>query len=391
LEADSAAPLAGVRVLDLTRLLPGPVATLHLADLGAEVIKIEDTGAGDYARGMGPMRAGASWFYELVNRNKRSLRLDLKQPEGVEAFLRLAREADIVVESFRPGVVDKLGVGWARVHAVNPRLVYCSITGWGQSGPWAARAGHDLNFIAVAGVLDQIGVAGGPPALPNFQIGDLLGGALTALSGVLAALLAARTSGQGRHLDIAMADAVFAHALFPFAQLQGEGRVAPRGEDDLTGGLACYAVYETADGRHMACAPLEAKFWKIFCAALGRPDLEPLHLARGEQGARLKAEIAGIFARRTRSEWVALFEPLDCCVTPVLTLEESCANEQLRARGMLQEVAGMPQFATPFRLSGFAPGAARPAPEAGADSDDILRGAGYGAAEIAALRARGVI
>ncbi|HTZ00100.1 MAG TPA: CoA transferase, partial [Rhodocyclaceae bacterium] len=170
----SPAPLSGLRVLDLTRLLPAPVATLHLADLGAEVIKIEGPGeAGDYARSMSAGAAAGedSYFFRLANRNKRSLRLDLKQPAGVEVFLRLAREADVIVESFRPGVVDKLGVGYETVQKVNPRLVYCAITGYGQTGPWRDRAGHDLNYIATAGVLDQIGVAGGPPAIPNFQIG----------------------------------------------------------------------------------------------------------------------------------------------------------------------------------------------------------------------------
>src|SRR3989338_11108512 len=207
-------PLAGLRILDLTRLLPGPVATMHLADLGAEVIKIEDTGAGDYARAMGPAerattgRDGDSLFFRLVNRNKKSLRLDLKQVAGVEVFMRLARNADVIFESFRPGVVDKLGIGYDAVRALNPRIVYCAVTGYGQTGPWADQAGHDINYLATAGLLDQIGshdgVHSGPPAIPNLQIGDLLGGALTPLLGVLAAVISAKATGQGSHVDVAM-------------------------------------------------------------------------------------------------------------------------------------------------------------------------------------------
>lgn len=185
-------PLAGVRVLDLTRLLPGPLATQHLADQGAEVIKVEDTGAGDYARSMGAMAGGSSFFYQIVNRNKKSLRLDLKHPRGHEILMRLIEGADVLVEGFRPGVMDKLGLGYAAAEARNPRLVYCSISGYGQTGPYALRAGHDINYIGYAGVLDQIGAAGGAPAIPNLQIGDLLGGTMSAVAGMMVALFDAR-------------------------------------------------------------------------------------------------------------------------------------------------------------------------------------------------------
>lgn len=245
-------PLAGVRVLDLTRLLPGPVATMHLADMGADVIKIEDTGAGDYARTL-----GSPHFYSMVNRNKRGLRLDLKQAQGRELLLGLARDADILVEGFRPGVMDKLGVSYAALAAVNPRLVYCSITGYGQDGPYRNHAGHDINYIGYAGVGDQIGLEGGPPVVPNFQIADLLGGALTPVMGMLAALVDARAGGRGRHVDVAMTDAVFAHALLPLLDTLDHGATPPRGTTMLSGGLPCYNVYRTRDGRYMAVGSLE--------------------------------------------------------------------------------------------------------------------------------------
>jgi len=384
-------PLHGLRVLDLTRLLPGPLATQHLADYGAEVIKVEDTGGGDYARTMGAMNGDTSFFYQIVNRGKRSLRLDLKQDEGRALFLRLVATADVVVEGFRPGVIDKLGVGYDVLAATNPRIVLCSISGYGQTGPYAQRAGHDINYIGYAGVLDQIGAAGGPPAIPNLQIGDLLGGSLSALVGLLVAIIDARATGRGRHVDVAMTDAALAHVIFPLAEVLAHGRVRPRGEDLLTGGVPCYGVYETADGRHMAVGALEEKFWGRVCDTLARPDLKADHLATGADGARARAEVAAIFRRRTQSEWVTIFDRVDCCVTPVLHLEESLDDAQIAARGMVIDVDGVRQFAPPVRLSDFELGDVAPAPDAGADSDAILAGLGLDAVAIAQLRDAGVI
>ena len=219
-------PLAGIRILDLTRLLPGPVATLHLADLGADVIKIEDPQVGDYARTLGTGQGADSAYFRMINRNKRGLLLDLKKPAGVEVFMRLAATADVIVESFRPGVVDKLGVGYAAVAAVNPKIAYCSISGYGQDGPYKDLAGHDINYLGYAGVLDQIGREGGDPALPNFQIADLLGGALTAAMGILAAVLDAQRSGRGRYIDVAMTDSVLAHTYFSMLRLNDAGHSA---------------------------------------------------------------------------------------------------------------------------------------------------------------------
>jgi crotonobetainyl-CoA:carnitine CoA-transferase CaiB-like acyl-CoA transferase len=386
-------PLAGLKILDLTRLLPGPVCTLHLADLGAEVIKIEDTGQGDYARtmGLGAAPGQDSFFFRVVNRNKRGLRLDLKQAAGVEVFLRLAREADAIVESFRPGVVDKLGVGWTAVKAINPRIVYCAITGYGQDGPWRDRAGHDLNYIATSGVLDQIGIADGPPAIPNLQIGDLLGGALTATMGVLAALIGAKATGQGRYVDVSMTDASFAHAYTGLLSVLARGQTLPRGTDDLTGGLPGYSLYRTQDDRYMAVGALEPKFWNVFCAAIGRPELTPYGLARGEEGAHTRRELEALFASRPLAHWAELFDGVDCGVTPVLSFDEAMDQPQLRARGMLVEHAGVRQFALPFKLSDFDFAVRQSAPAPGADTDEILRAAGYADQDIEALRAAGVI
>jgi len=381
--ASAAKPLNGVRILDLSRLLPGPVASLHLADLGADVIKIEDTGAGDYARTMGEGADGTSWFFRAVNRNKRGLRLDLKQPEGREVLLRLVASADILIESFRPGVLDRLGVGHEILRARNPALVYCAITGYGQDGPWALRAGHDLNYIAQAGVLEQTGTADGPPAIPALQIGDLLGGAMSAVAAILAALYQARATGQGSFVDVAMAESVLAHNLFPLFS-HAAGAAPARGADLLTGGHANYAVYRTADDRYLAVAALEEKFWQLFCDAVGKAAWKSRYAETADPA--LQREVASVIGQRPLSDWASLFDVVDCCVTPVLTLAEALDHPQFRARGMAVPADGMTQLAPPFRISGWSFAVERTAPEAGAHSDEVLASIGYSADDILRLR-----
>lgn len=365
-------PLAGVRVLDLTRLLPGPLGTMHLADLGADVIKIEDTGAGDYASAA--VRA-------LVNRNKRAIRIDLKHADGVDTLLRLCREADVLVEGFRPGVMQRLGVGYEAVAAVNPRIVYCSISGFGQTGPLRDMPGHDLNYTALAGVADQIGNAAGP-ALSNLPLADLLGGTMTAVAGILAALFDVQRSGRGRHVDIAIADGVLAHAVLPLAGWHQHGQVPQVGQSALTGALACYGFYRTADDRQVAVGALEPKFWDDLCRTLERPDLVPLHRsgdAATEEG--LRAELAAIFGARPLAHWRSLFHDGVGCVTPVLRVDEALEHPHFLARGMRVAVDGAAplQFGCPIKMTGFSPSDPRPAPRAGEHTEEILRQAGLDA------------
>jgi alpha-methylacyl-CoA racemase len=387
-----APPLAGIRVLDLTRLLPGPVCTLYFADLGADVIKVEDTGAGDYARSLGARPGRPSAFYGSVNRNKRSLSLDLKDARGRDAFLSLAKRADVVVESFRPGVMTKLGLGFDALEEVNPRVIRASISGYGQDGPRRDAAGHDVNFLGYAGVLDQTGVRGGAPAMSNLQIADLLGGAASAAVAILASLVGAKTSGRGRAIDVAIADATLAHNIFALHALEQFGRTLPRGTDLLTGGVPCYGVYPTADGRWLAVGALEDKFWRLLCETIGRPDLIPGHLAHGAAGERVRSELETVFRSATLAQWQARFDDVDCCVTPCLTLEEALADEQFVARGMpVRAPDGGRQYAPPFKLSGLDFALARAAPEQGEHSVEVLREAGLAAGEIDALVAAGVV
>jgi crotonobetainyl-CoA:carnitine CoA-transferase CaiB-like acyl-CoA transferase len=379
------APLAGVRVLDLTRLLPGPMCTLHLADLGADVIKIEDTGAGDYAA---PALRG------LVQRNKRAMRIDLKQPDGVAVLQALVRTADVLVEGFRPGVMDRLGVGYAALSALNPKLVFCSITGYGQDGPLRDEPGHDLNYCALAGVTDQIGRAGEPPAPSNVPVADLMGGSLTAAMGLLAALFDAQRTDRGRHVDIAIADSALAHAVVPMISVLKQGHAQPAGRDKLSGALACYGLYRTKDGRHLAVGALERKFWDRFCELLGREDLKPHHLPTDAAGTEaLRAELAEIIGAQPLAHWQQRLEGSGCCVTPVLRLEEALDEPHFRARGMVVEPpgGGPRQLACPVKMTGFEFRVQRPAPTPGQHSDELLAELGHGDAQRQALRAAGAI
>ena len=388
----STPPLAGIRVLDLTRLLPGPVCTLYIADLGADVVKIEDTGAGDYARGLGGKPGGVSSLFRAVNRNKRSIAVDLKDPRGRAAFHALVRSADALVESFRPGVMAALGIDYAVASAINPRIVYASISGYGQSGPRASLAGHDINYLGYAGVLDQTGARGGPPTVSNLQIADLLGGAASAAIAMLAALFDAQRAGLGRHIDVAMADASLAHNIMPLCALDELGALHLRGDDLLTGGVPCYGVYPTQDGRWLAVGALEPKFWTTLCAALERPDLASAQFARGEEGARARGELERIFAGAPLAAWVEKLGTVDCCVTPIATLAEALADPQFAARAMVTtRPDGSHAYAPPFKLSGHAFTVTREAPRQGEHSAEILREAGCDDATIEALFAAGVV
>jgi alpha-methylacyl-CoA racemase len=381
-------PLQNVKVLDLTRLLPGPVCTMHLADLGADVIKIEDTGAGDYAPP--PMRAA-------INRNKRGLRLDLKSDAGRDVFLRLARDADIVVEGFRPGAMERLGVGFEAVRAVNPRIVYCSLTGYGQTGPFRDLAGHDINYCGYAGVADQTGTAEGDLVLSNLPPADLMGGALTAPMGILAALCSVRGGGPGRRVDIAMMDGVLAHAVMPLTALNAHGATKRAGTDTLSGGLPCYGLYRTKDGRYLAVGALEPKFWEAFCDLIGRKDLRAWREgAPEEETVHVRAELTAVIAAANWVEWRDRLAGADCCVSPVLTLEEALASDLVAAREMAVATehpayGPLTLLACPVKMSGFSFQVRRPAPMPGEHSDAILKEAGFTAEERVALADRGVI
>ena len=386
---DRRPPLEGIRVLDLTRLLPGDFATWVLADLGAEVTKIEDTGGGDYMRWMPPMAGESSAMYGALNRGKRAIRLDLKQAAGRDVFLRLLEGADCVVEGFRPGVMDRLGLGYEELSRRKPDLVYCAITGYGQDGPYRERAGHDLLYNSLAGLQGVTGTADGELAIPGFQVADLGAGGVGAALAVLSALLRRERDPErrGGFLDVSMFDGVAAFMAPHLARhLAGETAEGP-GRMQLNGRYPCYRLYRAGDGRWMALAALEPKFWKAFCDLVDRPDLVERQF--DQDGAA--DEVAAVIGARSRTEWEAILEHEDVMLEPVNDLGEALRNPQLRARGLLLEVDGaIPQPAPLVRLEDGYHADLRVAAQ-GEDTDAVLAEAGYSAEQLAALRESGVI
>jgi crotonobetainyl-CoA:carnitine CoA-transferase CaiB-like acyl-CoA transferase len=391
--------LADVRVLDLTRLLPGGFCSLLLADLGADVVKVEDTGLGDYVRWAPPYYGDdsrhalgtRSALYLALNRGKRSIRLDLKQEAGRDALLRLVREFDVVLESFRPGVLDRLGCGYGAMREANPRIVYCPITGYGQSGPFTQRAGHDLNYLALIGLLGLTGEPTGRPVQPAGQIADVGGGALMAAIGVLAALRERDRSGEGQLVDVSMADGALSWLAMVAAAYLCDGRVPRRGAEQLTGGFVCYLPYEAADG-WVTCGALEPKFWQRFCEATGHPELIDKQFE--PPGSEAWRRIADVFRSRTREEWRAFNDEHDAMIEPVLDLDEALASALVREREMVVEV-DQPELgpvrllASPLKLSRTPADPTRPAPALGEHTEDVLREAGFDEEEVGSLLASG--
>lgn len=382
-------PLAGIKVLDLSRLLPGPLASLVLADLGATVDKVEDTSGGDYMRAFPPTigdpKDPTSTIFLALNRNKRSAVVDLKKPAARQAFEKLVAHYDVVLEQFRPGVLERLGLSHARLLELNPKLVICAITGYGQDGPLAQRAGHDLNYLARGGVLAQQGPAGGPPTLPGFQLADVSGG-LYAVVGIMGALLERGRTGRGQVVDVAMIETAMPFALAGFGQLFGK-HVPKGGDEMLTGAIAPYNTYATKDGRAMTLGSLEPKFWQSFSEGVGHePQMSDL-IAGPHQDA-LKEKLRGIFAAKTRDEWTAFGEARDCCLEPVLTPEEALADPHLVARKMFFDLAtpwgNVTQMRTPLTPVDRVHSAP---PKSGEHTEAILREAGVTDEELAALRA----
>jgi crotonobetainyl-CoA:carnitine CoA-transferase CaiB-like acyl-CoA transferase len=385
--------LSDIRVLDLSRLLPGGFCSLLLADFGADVLKVEDTGMGDYIRWSPPYHEGVddsakSALFLALNRGKRSIRLNLKEDAGREVLLRLVREHDVLLESFRPGVMERLGVGYERLREENPRLVYCAISGYGQDGPYTQRSGHDMNYLGLNGLLGLTGDVDGPPVQPGGQIADLGGGALMAAFGIMAALRERDRSGEGQLVDVSMFDGSLSWLALVAAKYLADGAVPKRGEPELAGGLICYRPYACRDG-WVTLGALEPKFWQAWCRGVGREDLVEKQFER--PGSEAHAEVERIFLERTRDEWRAFASEHDCCLEPVLDLGEALDSELVRAREMVVQL-DQPGATSPVSLLGVpvklsrTPGApAGPGPALGEHTSEVLASLGYSDEEIATL------
>lgn len=389
-------PLKKIRILDLTRLYPGPLGAMLLADMGADVIKIEDMKSPDYMRYYPPYLSSESAGFLAVNRSKRSIALDLGKKEGRDIFFSLLETADIVMEQFRPGIIDKMGIGYQKARKVKKDIIYVSITGYGQDGPYAAQAGHDINYIGYAGILAATGSKDTGPAIPGVQIADVAGGAYMAVIACLSALWAKEKTGKGQKVDVAMLDAIIPLITLQMAHYQAARIVPEAGQAALSGGLACYGVYQCADGKYIALGILEEKFWKNFCNFMRRPQWLDKQFVIGDEADNLRREIAALLRTRKRDTWISDALKADVCMTPVLALQEMENDPQLRARGMIFQqqhprCGRIKGFGVPLKFSVTPANPGRVAPLLGQDTVAIMKEIGYRQKDINHLKREGVI
>lgn len=381
--------LQGIKILDMSRLLPGPYCSMLLADFGADVIKIEDPKLGDYCRDFEPKIVNTSMWHLMLNRNKRSLTIDLSKPAGKELFLQMVKDADVVLEGYRPGVLNKLGVGYTIASSINPRIIYCSITGYGKTGPYVKDAGHDLNYVSLAGITAMSGEKNGKPAVPGVLISDMSAGMQAAIA-ILIALRHRDQTGQGQEIDISLHNTAL--SLLPTAAscLFGDASIAKRGTHWFTGSQPNYNIYETADGRYLAVACFEYKFWHNMCSAMQRLDLID-KLDRAELFAQTTQELQQDFLSKTAAEWLQIFDGKDTCVTPVLTYAEAAVDPHCLANEMVLKVADDKygkhrQIGFAMKLSKTPASIDRHAPELGENSEEVLLENGFSSEQINKLR-----
>ncbi|RMF59977.1 MAG: CoA transferase [Calditrichaeota bacterium] len=389
-------PLKGLRILDLTRLYPGPLATMMLAEMGADVIKIEDKIKPDYMRSYPPFVGELSAGYVAVNRSKRSLVLQLNTPRGQEVFFRLVKKADIVVEQFRPGTLDELGLGYEEAIKSNPEIIYVSLTGYGQSGPYANKAGHDINYLGYSGLLSLNAAESHGPVIPGFQIADVAGGAYMTIIACLTALHARNFTGKGQKVDVSMLDGLLPLATLQLAHFQATGQHLSSWELPLSGGLPAYGVFRCADGKYLALGALEPKFWRSFCEMIKKPEWINKLYAMGEEAQRMKEEMKKIFLSRTRDEWLSLQGEQDMCLTPVLGIDELEKDTHIHHRNVLfrkvfphsGEILGV---RVPLHFSHNRLRVPSAPPLLGEHSVEVLREAGFTQEEIQSLVNSGIV
>ncbi|MBN2468817.1 MAG: CoA transferase [Deltaproteobacteria bacterium] len=387
-------PLNGIRLVDLTQLYPGPLATMMLADLGADVVRIEHPSRLDILHRLPPFIGEESAAYLSLNRSKRSLGLDTGKAEGQQVFFDLIRTADVVVEQFRPGVLDKIGIGYEQAVPFNPRIIYVSITGFGQDGPYRQRAGHDINYISLAGLLSHV-KREDSMVLPGFQTADVVGGGYMSVVACMAALWNREKTGKGQRVDVSMTDSIMPMLTLQLAQYWG----SPGTDETVNlfdGTFPFYGVYECADGKHVSLGALEQKFWTGFCQMVGKPEWLPLQFSMGDEKRRVRDEIAALFKTRSRDEWLKLAEVHDICLSSINEMKDLEKDPQLQTRQMIIETEHeggrkLKGVGIPIKFSGSKPDYPEPAPAVGQHSIDILQEIGYMEERIQELIGKGIV
>lgn len=388
--------LSGIKVLDLSRLLPGPYCTLMMADYGAEVIKVEEPEVGDYIRWRKPAINGIGARHLTINRNKKSIELNLKSEEGKEIFKKLAADADVILESFRPGVMDRLGIGYEEIANLNEGIVYCSLTGYGQTGPYSQLPGHDINFIGYSGILGLIGEKNGTPVIPGVQVADLGGGALMALSAITMALLHKERTGKGQYIDVSMLDGAITWLYAAASDYFASGTVPERGKNRLDGHFAFYNIYKTKDEKYLSIGAAEKKFWKEICELVGKPEWIELHEGPEDVQEQLKNEMAELFMQENQQYWLDLLQTKDTCVGPIYDIDQLYTDPQIIEREMLTTMqhptAGkIQQIGFPIKFSHTPGEIYAHSPLLGEHTEELLLNLGYSRESVLHLEKSGVI
>lgn len=389
-------PLEGMQVLDLSQMLPGGLCTQILADLGADVIKIENPRGGDGFRDTPPRIGANGSFFHILNRNKKSITLNIKKPAGRDIFLKMAARADIVIENARPGTMKKIGLAYEDLQSLNPKMIYCSLTGFGQTGPYRERPAHDINILAISGILDLLGEKGRPPIVPAIMISGAGGGGINAALGIMAALLRRERTGKGQYLDVSILDGLSPFLALMMSEYFARKEAPVRGESRLGGGHACYNIYETRDGKFLAIGCLEKKFWEELCRSLKKEDLIDDLMAPLSRQTEMIRELKDIFLQKTREEWVIILGQYDICFSPVNSLSEALEDPQIQHRGLWFQTSHptdgyIPQQAFPVKFSQDQPELRIPPPLLGEHTQEIMKTLGYDESTIEILRTTGVV
>ena len=377
--------LEGIKILDLSRLFPGPYCSMILADLGADVLRIEDRRFTGEGPGM-----------PTVMRNKRHMTLNLKHPQGKDIFYRLAREGDVILEGFRPGVTARLGIDYESIKRINTKIIYCSVTGYGQDGPYRNMVGHDVNYLSFGGVLGLNGEAGGDPVIPPIQVADMAAGGMNAALGIMGALIARQRTGRGQYIDISMLDGIVAMLPFPVSLLWGLGQNPRRGDTLLSGRYPCYSVYETREGGFISIGALEPRFWEALCRKLGREDFIPSQYDEGEKKEEIFSFLRATFKTKTREEWMEELKDVDVCLGKVLSLEETLGDPQVVSRRMVTDFADprkgkMRLLSSPLKLSDTPPDIRTAPADFGEHTEEVLGELGFNADQIEELKKSGAV